>query len=46
VLFDSRRGEIVLEIIAAAKESGAAAIVVGKRGTVQISALLLGSVSQ
>jgi len=42
----SQRGEIVPEIIAAAQHSGAEAIVVGRRGTGQISALLLGSVSQ
>ena len=46
VRLDSRRGEIVPEIIAAAKDSAASVIVVGKRGTGRIGELLLGSVSQ
>lgn len=46
ILLESRPGEVASTIVTIAQEQGADIIVVGKRGTGQVSGLLLGSVSQ
>jgi nucleotide-binding universal stress UspA family protein len=46
VQLDSRRGEVVQTIIDIAREKGAEAIIVGRRGAGRVAGLLLGSVSQ
>jgi nucleotide-binding universal stress UspA family protein len=46
IQLESRKGEVAQTIIDIAREKGAKAIIVGKRGAGRISGLLLGSVSQ
>jgi len=46
VLIESRSGDVAQSIIEIAKDKGADAIVVGRRGAGRVAGLLLGSVSQ
>jgi len=46
IILESRPGDVASTIVTIAQEKGADVIVVGKRGTGQVTGLLLGSISQ